>query len=77
MSKKHYTSAISALFGRFASKEFPSVIQHIINAGYVKLMGLGYWLRPRSLIMGRLKQDLEMSLYLVKPGQRTRLIGGL
>ncbi|MEA1880629.1 MAG: phosphatidylserine decarboxylase [Campylobacterota bacterium] len=38
--KKHYTSAISRGFGKFASKEFPSVIQHIINAGYVKLMGL-------------------------------------
>jgi len=37
---KHYTSVISTLFGKFASKEFPSVIQHIINASYVKLMGL-------------------------------------
>lgn len=37
---KHYTSVISSIFGKFASKEFPSVIQHIINAGYVKLMGL-------------------------------------
>ncbi|CAA6826505.1 MAG: Phosphatidylserine decarboxylase (EC [uncultured Sulfurovum sp.] len=38
--KKHYTSALSRGFGKFASKEFPSVIQHMINAGYVKLMGL-------------------------------------
>jgi len=38
--KKHYTSVISNGFGKFASKEFPSIIQHIINAGYVKLMGL-------------------------------------
>jgi len=38
--KKHYTSAISNSFGRFASKEFPSLIQHFINLSYVKLMGL-------------------------------------
>ncbi len=37
---RHYTSLFSSLFGKFASKEFPSIIQHIINASYVKLMGL-------------------------------------
>jgi phosphatidylserine decarboxylase len=37
---KHFTSVISNSFGKFASKEFPSFIQHFINAGYVKLMGL-------------------------------------
>jgi len=37
---KHYTSVISSLFGKFASKEFPPIIQHLINASYVKLMGL-------------------------------------
>jgi len=37
---KHYTSVISNLFGEFASAEFPSIIQHMINATYVKLMGL-------------------------------------
>ena len=37
---KHFTSVLSAGFGKFASKAFPSIIQHIINAGYVKLMGL-------------------------------------
>ncbi len=37
---RHYTSAISNAFGNFASKEFPSIIQHIINSSYVKLMGL-------------------------------------
>jgi len=40
MAKKHFTSAISAAFGKFASKPFPAIIQHIINASYVKLMGL-------------------------------------
>ncbi|SFV52401.1 Phosphatidylserine decarboxylase [hydrothermal vent metagenome] len=38
--KKHYTSVVSNIFGKFASKEFPAIIQHIINAAYVKLMGL-------------------------------------
>jgi len=37
---KHFTSIISNGFGKFASKTFPSIIQHIINASYVKLMGL-------------------------------------
>jgi len=40
MAKRHFTSAISQAFGKFASKPFPSVIQHMINASYVKLMGL-------------------------------------
>jgi len=40
MSKRHYTSAISRAFGRFASKPFPAIVQHTINASYVKLMGL-------------------------------------
>ena len=37
---KHYTSVISNIFGKFASKEFPTVMQKVINASYVKLMGL-------------------------------------
>jgi phosphatidylserine decarboxylase len=40
MDKRHYTSVISQIFGRFASKPFPAIIQHLINASYVKLMGL-------------------------------------
>jgi len=39
-NKRHITSAISQQFGRFASKEFTPWIQDIINASYVKLMGL-------------------------------------
>lgn len=39
-NKKHITSAASQLFGKFASTVFPSIIQNIINNGYVKLMGL-------------------------------------
>ena len=37
---KHFTSIISAGFGKFASKAFPSPVQNFINSGYVKLMGL-------------------------------------
>jgi phosphatidylserine decarboxylase len=37
---KHYTSAISRLFGRFAAKEFSKGFQKFINKSYVKLMGL-------------------------------------
>jgi phosphatidylserine decarboxylase len=40
MGKKHFTSVVSNLFGQFASKAFPSIIQHTVNASYVKLMGL-------------------------------------
>lgn len=39
-NKKHLTSAFSQIFGKFASKQFPSPLQNIINHGYVKLMGL-------------------------------------
>ena len=37
---KHFTSVISSVFGKFASKKFPSSIQNFINSSYVKLMGL-------------------------------------
>ncbi len=40
MSSRHFTSVISQKFGKFASKEFSPLIQHFINATYVKLMGL-------------------------------------
>lgn len=40
MRKKHITSAISQLFGRFASHPFPALVQHTINATYVKMLGL-------------------------------------
>ena len=38
--EKHITSAISQTFGKFASKEFPSWFQKIVNQSYVSLMGL-------------------------------------
>jgi phosphatidylserine decarboxylase len=38
--KKHFSSILSAYFGKFASKEFAKPIQNIINTAYVKLLGL-------------------------------------
>ena len=38
--KRHYTSIISNIFGKFASTKFPKPIQSVINYLYVKLMGL-------------------------------------
>lgn len=37
---KHYTSVVSNIFGKFASKAFPKAIQNFINKSYVSLMGL-------------------------------------
>jgi len=38
--KKHYSSIISNLFGKFASKSFSKPVQKVINKSYVRLMGL-------------------------------------
>jgi len=40
MAKRHYSSLLSSLFGRFAGKRFPAPVQRTINRGYVKMMGL-------------------------------------
>ncbi len=40
MNKRHITSAVSQMFGKFANKEFPHWFQKIVNYSYVKLMGL-------------------------------------
>ncbi|MDF1883335.1 phosphatidylserine decarboxylase [Sulfurimonas sp. SAG-AH-194-C21] len=40
MNKRHITSLFSQNFGKFASKEFPSWFQNIVNQSYVSLMGL-------------------------------------
>ena len=40
IEKRHITSAISQGFGKFASKEFPTWFQKIVNSSYVGLMGL-------------------------------------
>lgn len=39
-NNRHITSAISQVFGKFASKAFTPSVQKFINRGYVKLMGL-------------------------------------
>ena len=40
MIKKHITNNISNYFHKFATTQFPVIIQNIINIGYVKLLGL-------------------------------------
>ena len=40
MIEKHITNKISDVFHKFAQKEFPSVVQNVINTGYIKLLGL-------------------------------------
>ena len=37
---RHYSALFSTLFGKFADREFPSVLQSIINHSYVGVMGL-------------------------------------
>ncbi|MDY0134447.1 MAG: phosphatidylserine decarboxylase, partial [Atribacterota bacterium] len=68
--KKHTTSAISQLFGKFASKEFAPWFQKIVNNGYVKIMGLDMseFREPNSykslnaLFIRTLRVDREFSL---------------
>ncbi|MDD5717772.1 MAG: phosphatidylserine decarboxylase [Sulfuricurvum sp.] len=38
--KQHFTSSLSQVFGRFASKEHGKLFQKMINKSYVRLMGL-------------------------------------
>jgi phosphatidylserine decarboxylase len=40
MNKQHITSLISQTFGKFASKEFPSWFQKLVNQSYVEIMKL-------------------------------------
>lgn len=40
MIKKHITNKISNYFHKFATTQFPAILQNIINIGYVKLLGL-------------------------------------
>lgn len=40
MNKRHFTSAVSQAFGKFASRQHTPVVQKIINRSYVRLMGL-------------------------------------
>ena len=70
MNKRHITSVISQGFGKFASKEFPTWIQKIINSSYVGLMGLDMgefhasstYKSLNALFTRRLKVDRRFSL---------------
>ena len=70
MEKRHITSAISQGFGKFASKEFPTWIQKIINSSYVGLMGLDMsefqssstYKSLNALFTRKLKVDRKFSL---------------
>jgi len=70
MEKRHITSLISQNFGKFASKEFPSWFQNIVNQSYVSLMGLdmsdfhhpsGYK-SLNALFTRRLREERKFSL---------------
>ena len=38
--RRHYSSALSSLFGKFAGRRFRPGVQRVINRGYVRMMGL-------------------------------------
>ncbi len=67
--KKHITSVISQSFGKFASKEFPSWFQNIVNNTYVGLMGLDMsefndrstYKSLNALFTRKLREDREYS----------------
>jgi len=70
MDKRHITSLISQSFGKFASHEFPSWLQNIINNAYVGLMGLDMsefhspstYKSLNALFTRKLKEDRKYSL---------------
>ncbi len=70
MDKKHITSLISQLFGKFASHEFAKPIQKIINSCYVNIMGLDMsefnhsstYKSLNALFTRKLKEPREFSL---------------
>ncbi|HIP54951.1 MAG TPA: phosphatidylserine decarboxylase [Sulfurimonas autotrophica] len=70
MNKRHITSAISQIFGKFANKEFPYWLQKIINYSYVKCMGLDMsefhspetYKTLNALFTRRLKEPRKFSL---------------
>ena len=70
MNKKHFTSLISQIFGKFASKEFPRWFQNIVNRSYVKLMGLdmsefyppSHYRSLNALFTRKLREPREFSL---------------
>ncbi|MCK9374251.1 MAG: phosphatidylserine decarboxylase [Sulfuricurvum sp.] len=69
MNKRHFTSAVSQIFGKFASKEHGPRFQSAINRSYVRMMGLdmGEFESPESyptlnaLFTRRLKRKRSFS----------------
>jgi phosphatidylserine decarboxylase len=67
---RHITSAISQVFGKFASKEFAKPVQNFINGAYVKIMGLDMsefhaaqtYHTLNALFTRKLKEDRAYSL---------------
>jgi len=76
---KHFTSILSNGFGKFASKEFPSIIQHIINSSYVKLMGLdmGEFREPSSYKTLNKLFTRALEIPRVLPEDKDALISGV
>jgi len=64
---RHYTSILSRLFGRFASKEFPSGIQKFINRSYVKLMKIDMHLFDTTQSYPSLQALFTRALILNRP----------
>ncbi|MBN2816584.1 MAG: phosphatidylserine decarboxylase [Campylobacterales bacterium] len=70
MNKRHITSALSQAFGKFASKEFPHIVQNFVNNTYVKLMGLNMdefhspntYKTLNALFTRKLREDRKYSL---------------
>ncbi len=68
--RKHITSAISQVFGKFASKEFAKPVQNFINSSYVNIMGLDMsefhapqtYHTLNALFTRKLREDREYSL---------------
>jgi len=67
---RHITSAISQVFGKFASKKFSKPIQNLVNSTYVNLMGLNMdefhnsntYNSLNALFTRKLKEDRKYSL---------------
>ena len=67
---RHFTSAISQTFGKFANKQFSKPVQNFINKSYVSLMGLDMkefnspttYNSLNALFTRKLKEDRKYSL---------------
>ncbi len=78
-NSKHFTSVISNIFGKFASKEFPYFVQNYINASYVKLMGLDMneFREPKSYKTLNKLFTRELEIPRELPSKKDALISGV